>query len=59
VHRPSVTLASLTVRRDVASALDVGTGCGVQALLAAKHAERVVATDINERALAFADSAQC
>lgn len=55
VHRPSVTLASLTVRRNVASALDVGTGCGVQALLAAKHAERVVATDINERALAFAE----
>jgi methylase of polypeptide subunit release factors len=55
VHRPSVTLAALTVRRDVASALDVGTGCGVQALLAAKHAERVVATDINERALAFAE----
>jgi methylase of polypeptide subunit release factors len=55
VHRPSVTLASLTVRRNVASALDVGTGCGVQALLIAKHAERVVATDINERALEFAE----
>jgi len=55
VHRPSVTLADLTVRRDVARALDMGTGCGIQALLAAQHAERVVATDVNERALAFAE----
>jgi hypothetical protein len=55
VHRPSVTLAELTVRRPVARALDVGTGCGIQALLAARHAERVVATDVNERALAFAE----
>ena len=54
LHRPSSTLADLTVRRPVRVALDVGTGCGVQALLAARHAERVVATDINGRALAFA-----
>jgi hypothetical protein len=32
----------------------VGTGFGIQALLASRHAEHVVATDINERALAFA-----
>ena len=49
-----VTLADLTIRRPVGTALDVGTGCGIQALLAARHAERVVATDINERALVFA-----
>lgn len=55
VHRPSITLADLTVRRDVARALDMGTGCGIQAMLAAQHAERVVATDVNERALAFAE----
>src|SRR6185295_16402497 len=55
MHRPSVTLADLTVRRHVARALDMGTGCGIQALLAAQHAELVVATDVNERALAFAD----
>jgi hypothetical protein len=55
VHRPSATLASLTVRRPVARALDLGTGNGVQALLAAPHCERVVATDLNERALAFAE----
>jgi hypothetical protein len=55
VHRPSVTLASLTVRRPVERALDMGTGTGIQALLAAEHCERVVATDLNERALAFAE----
>jgi hypothetical protein len=55
VHRPSITLADLTVRRDVARALDMGTGCGVQAVLAAQHAGHVVATDVNERALAFAE----
>lgn len=54
VHGPSATLAHLTVRRPVASALDVGTGNGIQSLLAAPHADRVVATDVNERALAFA-----
>lgn len=54
IQSPSVTLAKLAVRRPVARALDLGTGCGIQALLAAKHAERVVATDVNPRALAFA-----
>jgi methylase of polypeptide subunit release factors len=54
VQRPSFALANLTVRRPVARALDVGTGSGIQALLAARHAEHVVATDISERALAFA-----
>lgn len=47
-------LADLTVRRSVDSALDLGTGCGVQALLAARHAGRVVATDVNSRALRYA-----
>jgi SAM-dependent methyltransferase len=46
-------LAALTVRRPVASTLDLGTGSGVQALLAARHSRRVVAVDINPRALAF------
>jgi methylase of polypeptide subunit release factors len=54
VQRPSNALASLTVRRPVARALDVGTGNGIQALLLSRHADRVVATDVNERALAFA-----
>ena len=48
-------LLALTVRRPVDSALDVGTGCGVQALHAAAHARRVVATDVNPRAVKFAE----
>ena len=54
VHGPSATLAHLTVRRPVGRALDVGTGNGIQALLASAHADHVVATDLNERAVAFA-----
>jgi Ribosomal protein L11 methyltransferase (PrmA) len=54
IHGPSATLGHLTVRRPVARALDIATGSGIQALLAARHAELVVATDVNERALAFA-----
>jgi len=46
-------LAALTPRRHVARALDVGTGNGVHALLAAAHADHVIATDVNVRALAF------
>jgi hypothetical protein len=38
----------------VDSALDLGTGCGVQSLHLATHADRVVATDVNLRALAMA-----
>ncbi|MEV5600286.1 methyltransferase [Streptomyces sp. NPDC052299] len=49
----STTLAGITVRRPVGSALDVGTGSGIQALHAAQHATRVTATDLNPRALAF------
>src|SRR6184192_737454 len=36
-------------------ARDVGTGSGIHALLAAAHAEHVVATDVNARALAFTE----
>ena len=43
----------LTPRPRVGRALDVGTGSGVQALLAARHARRVIATDVNERALVY------
>ena len=48
------TLATLTVRRDVERALDLGTGSGVQALVAAQHARSVVATDVNLHALELA-----
>ena len=54
VHRPSVALAHLTVRGEGERALDVGTGNGIQAILLAAHAEHVVATDVNPRALLFA-----
>ena len=49
----SLAVATLTVRRRVEFALDLGSGLGVQAVLAAHHADRVVATDINPRALNF------
>ena len=54
VHRPSVALAHLTVRGEGERALDLCTGNGIQAILLAAHAERVVATDVNARALAYA-----
>lgn len=50
----STTLAGITVRTPVASALDLGTGSGIQALHAARHATRVTATDVNPRALHIA-----
>jgi methylase of polypeptide subunit release factors len=46
-------LDSLTPRAPIERALDVGTGSGIHALLAADHARQVVATDVNERALAY------
>ncbi|MGW0534253.1 DUF7059 domain-containing protein [Streptomyces sp. NPDC003032] len=49
----STTLAGITVRTPVDSALDLGTGSGIQALHAAQHATRVTATDLNPRALEF------
>jgi SAM-dependent methyltransferase len=42
------------VRPQVGSVLDLGVGSGIQALLAARHARRVVATDLNPRAVEIA-----
>lgn len=50
----STTLAQILVPTGGGSVLDLGTGSGVQALLAARTASRVVATDVSARALAFA-----
>lgn len=50
----SLTLAAATIRTPVDRVLDVGTGCGIQALHASRHARRVVATDTSERALDLA-----
>jgi methylase of polypeptide subunit release factors len=47
-------LAALTVRRRVGRALDLCTGSGAIALLAARHAEAVVGTDMSRRALRLA-----
>jgi methylase of polypeptide subunit release factors len=54
VGAASLTLAAATDRRPVGSLLDLGTGCGVQALHAARHAGTVTATDVAPRALAMA-----
>jgi methylase of polypeptide subunit release factors len=54
VNAASRTLATLTVRRAVERTLDLGTGSGIEALLAARHSSVVVATDINPRALEYA-----
>ncbi|TFV58694.1 class I SAM-dependent methyltransferase [Mycobacterium sp. PS03-16] len=50
----SVSLARAVVRSPVERALDLGTGCGIQALHLDAHCAQIVATDVNERALALA-----
>ena len=55
VSAASTSLAQLTPRGPVGSALDLGTGCGVQSLHLAGHAQRVVATDLNPRAIELAE----
>ena len=47
-------LARATVRRRVRATLDLCTGSGIHALLAASHSERVLAVDINPRAASCA-----
>ena len=54
VNPTTISLSNLTVRRSVARALEIGTGCGVLALRAARHAAHVVGTDTNPRALNLA-----
>lgn len=51
----SRTLAELIIPEPVPRALDLGTGCGIQALLVSRHAGEVIATDVSARALAFAE----
>lgn len=50
----SNTLSRLMISDPVDTVLDLGTGCGIQALHAARHARLVVATDISQRALNLA-----
>lgn len=54
VGQASISLVRATARRPVGTLLDLGTGCGVQALHAARHAGRITATDVSGRALAMA-----
>lgn len=46
-------LRRITFRDNVKTALDLGCGCGVHALLAARHCDRVVASDVSEAALTY------
>jgi len=50
----TAALMCCTIRKPSRSTLDLGTGCGVLAFLAARHSERVLATDLNPRALCMA-----
>ena len=50
----SMSLAGAVVRNPVNRALDLGTGCGIQALHLDAHCREIVATDTNERALTLA-----
>jgi len=50
----STTLSGLMLADPVVDVLDLGTGCGIQALHASRHADRVIATDISPRAIAMA-----
>ncbi|MFI0433816.1 MAG: methyltransferase [Candidatus Nanopelagicales bacterium] len=47
----SLSLATITPREAVTTALDLGSGSGIQSLLLGYHADRVVAIDVNPRAL--------
>jgi methylase of polypeptide subunit release factors len=49
----SLTLAGLHLPTPATRVLDVGAGCGIQALRARAYADHVIATDISARALAF------
>ena len=53
IGRAGLTLAALTPRKPVETALDLGVGCGIQTLYLLRHARQVVATDISARALEF------
>lgn len=49
----SLTLAGLQLPTPAKRGLDVGAGCGIQALRARAHVDEVVATDISRRALTY------
>ena len=50
----STTLSGLLLQSHVGTTFDLGTGCGIQAMHAARFSAHVVATDISARALDYA-----
>ncbi|OQO94010.1 SAM-dependent methyltransferase [Saccharomonospora piscinae] len=56
VGHASLSLVRATSRRPVGSVLDLGTGNGVQALHAGRHAGKITATDTSARALRLAEA---
>jgi SAM-dependent methyltransferase len=50
----TLALAGFTIRRPVGAALDLGSGAGLHAFLAAAHSRQVVGVDRNPRAVAMA-----
>ncbi|MEV6276164.1 methyltransferase [Nocardia sp. NPDC051832] len=56
VGHASLSLLRATPTRPVGTVLDLGTGCGVQAVHAASYARSVTATDVNSRALWLAEA---
>jgi len=55
IGRSTLTLMNLTIRQHSKATLDLGAGCGTHALLAAAHSDKVVALDLNQRAVRFAN----
>jgi SAM-dependent methyltransferase len=47
-------LSRVTVRRPSKMTLDLGTGTGIEAIMAASHSEKVIATDLSQRCVDFA-----
>lgn len=54
INPTTMLLERFMIRQPVRSTLDFGTGCGIIALLAARHSATVTATDINPRAVNYA-----
>jgi len=53
---PSTRLLQMfSIRRPSQATLDLGAGCGILAILASAHSQRVVATDLNPRAVSFVE----
>ncbi|WP_067700247.1 DUF7782 domain-containing protein [Nocardia jejuensis] len=56
VGQASLSLLRATPTRHTGSVLDLGTGCGIQAVHAAGYADTITGTDVNARALWLAEA---